>query len=156
MIFELLGTPTDEQINAFPAPGTQKFLKSLKKQPSKKLESLFPDVSPIGLDLLKKMLSFDQNKRITVEQALDHPFLEYLHCEEDEIIRKPVEMADFEFEQYNLTIEQLKDMIYEEILLYHFPSQMKEYDQRKKAGKSIIDHILLAETNKLVNSLFKL
>ena len=26
---------------------------------------------------------------------------------------------DFEFEDYNLTTQQLKDLLYEEILLYH-------------------------------------
>lgn len=32
----------------------------------------------------------------------------------------PVNKMEFEFEKYELTREQLKDMLYEEILLYHF------------------------------------
>lgn len=28
---------------------------------------------------------FDPNKRITVEEALNHPYLQALHCPEDEV-----------------------------------------------------------------------
>lgn len=150
LIFELLGTPTNEEIEKFPLKGAQKFMKSLKTIPPKKFENLFPGVSPLALDLLKKMLLFDQEKRITVDQALDHPYLEELHCDDDEVIGQPVELADFEFEQENLTIEQMKDMIYEEILLYHYPEVKKEYYKKKKEGKSLIDHILISETKNFV------
>lgn len=39
----------------------------------------------LALDLLKKLLTFDYKKRITVQEALQHPFLSILHCEEDEV-----------------------------------------------------------------------
>ncbi len=42
-------------------------------------QKTFPDASPLALDLLDKMLQFDPRKRITVEQALKHPYLESLH-----------------------------------------------------------------------------
>jgi len=38
-----------------------------------------------AIDLLKKMLTFDPTKRITVEEALNHPYLQALHCPEDEV-----------------------------------------------------------------------
>jgi serine/threonine protein kinase len=39
------------------------------------LRHLFPGADPQGLDLLQKMLVFNPRKRITVEEALNHPFL---------------------------------------------------------------------------------
>jgi len=39
----------------------------------------------IALDLLKKMLAFDFNKRITVEEALGHAYLAELHFPDDEV-----------------------------------------------------------------------
>ena len=46
-----------------------------------------PDIyQPIqALDLLDKMLTFNPNRRITVEQALAHPYLEQYYDPEDEV-----------------------------------------------------------------------
>jgi len=38
------------------------------------------------LDLLKKLMVFDPAKRITVEEALKHPYLAALHFPEDEVL----------------------------------------------------------------------
>ena len=32
------------------------------------------------------MLVFNPKKRITIEEALNHPYLEALHCADDEVI----------------------------------------------------------------------
>lgn len=39
----------------------------------------------LALDLLDKMLTFNPNRRITVEQALAHPYLEQYYDPEDEV-----------------------------------------------------------------------
>ena len=41
--------------------------------------SLFPEANPKAIDLMEKMLQFDPRKRITVEEALKHPYLAALH-----------------------------------------------------------------------------
>lgn len=89
-----------------------------------------------------KLMVFNPEQRITAVEALSHPFLAKLHMEEDEPAREPVSPMEFEFEKYNLNREQLKDCIYEEILLYHFPEKMKEYEERLKAKQSIYKHII--------------
>ena len=43
------------------------------------MEALFPDANPLALDLLGKMLEFDQNRRLSVDGALSHPYLLELH-----------------------------------------------------------------------------
>lgn len=85
---------------------------------------------------------FDPEKRITVTEALDHPYLADLHLEEDEPTREEVNHLDFEFEDYNLTTQQLKDLLYEEILLYHSKEFYKEYERKKANKESLITHIL--------------
>lgn len=51
------------------------------------LSDFFPtSTSPLALDLLKKMLTFNPHERITVEEALSHPYLSKLHDISDEPI----------------------------------------------------------------------
>jgi len=38
------------------------------------------------LDLLKKFFIFSPEKRITVDEALAHPYLAALHCLDDEVL----------------------------------------------------------------------
>ena len=45
-----------------------------------------------------------------MEQALAHPYLADLHLEEDEPSCEEVDPLDFEFEDHNLTTQQLKGM----------------------------------------------
>lgn len=45
------------------------------------LSKLFPGASPLAVDLLSSMLQFDPRRRISVEQALAHPWLAQLHDE---------------------------------------------------------------------------
>lgn len=46
------------------------------------------------------MLVFDFAKRITVEEALKHPYLKELHLPEDEPSRDKVPFMEFEFENF--------------------------------------------------------
>lgn len=92
---------------------------------------------PEGVDLLLKMLSFDPNDRISVVDALKHPYLAELHCETDEPTRQPLTAADFDFElnSQNLTPGQYRCLLYEECLFYHFPlfeQKVREEGQIKR------------------------
>lgn len=66
----------------------------------------------VALDLLDKMLTFNPHKRIEVEQALAHPYLEQYYDPSDE----PVAEAPFKFDMEldDLPKEKLKELIFEE------------------------------------------
>ncbi|KAI1233002.1 hypothetical protein IHE44_0006192 [Lamprotornis superbus] len=68
--------------------------------------------SGAALDLLDKMLTFNPHKRIEVEQALAHPYLEQYYDPSDE----PVAEAPFKFDMEldDLPKEKLKELIFEE------------------------------------------
>jgi len=107
-------------------------LKKLPSQEPKDFNQLFNETSPDGIDLLKKMLTFNPRNRISVEQALEHPFLADLHCSEDEPDASPVEAFDFDFEKYDLTKQQYKELIYAETLMYHDKEARERYEIDKK------------------------
>lgn len=43
-------------------------------------------------------------------------------------MEEPLSQVEFEYENYDLTIEELKDLIYEEILLHHDEKLKKNYE----------------------------
>lgn len=65
--------------------------------------------------------------------------------------REPVSPIEFEFEKFNLNREQLKDIIYEEILIYHFPEKKKEYEEKLRKGQHMYGHILQNENKNYVD-----
>ena len=132
LIFTLIGTPTPDEVAAIPNPNSREKLLRMPRQIIGNLDSRFASCNPLAVDLMKKMLVFDQNRRITVEQALEHPYLEEFRNADDEPTTEPVSMFDFAFEREVLTMRELKDMIYEEILLYHFPRKMEEYERLRR------------------------
>lgn len=85
------------------------------------------------------MLTFDPVKRITVDEALKHPYLKELHDEEDEYTTDTVSAFDFDFEIYDLSKHEYIDLLYEEVELYHSDEVLKQYmDEKKKYPNGIL------------------
>lgn len=86
-------------------------------KPRKALKELFPNANDVLLDLLARMLVFDPRRRITVEEALRHPYMETLHDERDEPICSTV--FNFPFDELRVVSkEMLRRLIYEESQAY--------------------------------------
>lgn len=101
----------------------------------------FGDTDPIAKDLLKQMLVFNPFKRISIANALAHPFFEDLHYEPDEPTTTYVSPFDFDFEKYDLQINETKEEIYEEICLYHSAKAQKKYVKNRKEHPKGILHL---------------
>jgi serine/threonine protein kinase len=77
------------------------------------------------------MMSFDPLERITIDQALAHPYMAQLHFPDDEPTTDLVCAYDFDFEIFSLKKEDYKDLIYEEIMLYHDEKLEANYKAEK-------------------------
>lgn len=64
------------------------------------------------------MLDLDPNKRITVKDAIKHPYLENLHDPDDEPLFEGA--IDFSFENdAKLSLDEIKRLILKEISFYN-------------------------------------
>jgi serine/threonine protein kinase len=153
LIFEMIGSPSKEDVAQVESEKWKDWLRKLKKRPPSNLKEYFPKASDKALDLLQKLLVFNPNKRINIDDALLHPYLEGLHIEDDEPSRQPISPLEFEFEKHRLNGHQLKgnrptltpDLIYEEILLYHFQERLNWHNQMIKTGKGTLYGVLNSE-----------
>lgn len=75
LITEILGSPTEDDLHFVKTQAARSFMLRLPPSDGVPFASLFPHVRGPVLDLLRKMLAFDPNKRYTVEECLAHPFL---------------------------------------------------------------------------------
>ena len=88
------------------------------KQP-KPFSSYFPSgTSPLALDLISKMLQFHPDDRISVENALEHPYLAEYHIQMPEPNCKTLFNFEFEKVDYDLSSAEVQHLMYEEMLLY--------------------------------------
>ncbi|KAK4255028.1 hypothetical protein QN277_008085 [Acacia crassicarpa] len=117
LLTELLGTPTEADIGLVKNEDARRYIRQLPQYPRQPLARVFPHVHPLAIDLIDRMLTIDPTRRITVEEALAHPYLAKLHDAADEPVCP--DTFNFDFEQNPLDEEQIKNMIYEEALAYN-------------------------------------
>lgn len=117
LILSVLGTPPEGLIGAIRADRVRSYVQSLPSRSSVPLAKLYPQAEADALDLLAAMLRFDPRDRITVTQALEHPYLDKYHDQDDEPICVPA--FDFEFDKLPMNKEQIKEAILMEIQDFH-------------------------------------
>ncbi len=119
LICDKLGRPDDSDLDFVTSERARRFITSLPQKPPQPLKECFPNFAEEtdALDLLQKMLEFHPDRRITIEKALQHPFLLSLHNPEDEPVSNVT--FSFEFENEDLSREQVKDLIWKELRELH-------------------------------------
>jgi serine/threonine protein kinase len=89
VIVDILGTPAPEDCAWIENENARA---RVRRDPTKtsQINQIFPGADTDAVDLLKKLLHFNPSKRITAEQALQHPFITSLHHEPQTPLEFPI------------------------------------------------------------------
>ncbi|XP_070780114.1 mitogen-activated protein kinase 3 [Enoplosus armatus] len=111
-ILNIIGSPSADDLNCIINMKARNYLQALPEKPKVPFEKIYPKADSKALDLLSRMLTFNPIKRISVEEALAHPYLEQYYDPTDEPVAE--EPFTFSMELDDLPKEKLKELIYEE------------------------------------------
>nr|AKL87247.1 mitogen-activated protein kinase 10 [Linum usitatissimum] len=117
LITELIGSPDDTSLGFLRSDNARRYVGQLPQYPKQNFAARFPESSAGAVELLEKMLVFDPNRRITVDEALCHPYLAPLHdINEEPVCPRPFV---FDFEQPSFTEENIKELIWRESVRFN-------------------------------------
>eukprot|EP01018_Ginkgo_biloba_P011017 Gb_40535 [translate_table: standard] len=126
LMTDLFGTPSLEAISRVRNEKARRYLSSMRKKQPIPFSQKFPNADPLALKLLERLLAFDPKDRPTAEEALADPYFRGLAKVEREPSAQPISKMEFEFERRRVTKEDVRELIFREILEYH-PQMLKEY-----------------------------
>ncbi|KAH9513049.1 hypothetical protein Btru_035695 [Bulinus truncatus] len=136
-IIEQLGTPSQEFMARLQTT-VRNYVENRPKHTGFNFEKLFPDVlfppdsaehpglrATVARDLLSKMLVIDPDKRISVDEALNHPYINVWY-DEREVNGPAPGPYDHAVDEREHTVEEWKTLIYNEVMEYENRDKSKD------------------------------
>ncbi|XP_032825168.1 mitogen-activated protein kinase 8-like isoform X1 [Petromyzon marinus] len=125
-VIEQLGTPVSEFMKRL-QPTVRNYVETRPRYPGYSFEKLFPDAlfpadsehsklkASQARDLLSRMLVIDPLKRITVDEALQHPYI-HVWYDPAEVNGPSPQISDRRLDEREHTVDEWKELIYKEVL----------------------------------------
>eukprot|EP01023_Acetabularia_acetabulum_P061561 TRINITY_DN7450_c0_g1_i1.p1 TRINITY_DN7450_c0_g1~~TRINITY_DN7450_c0_g1_i1.p1 ORF type:complete len:422 (-),score=56.63 TRINITY_DN7450_c0_g1_i1:408-1673(-) len=114
-ILEITGKPTPEDVASIRSQFAATMLDSIGQQGQKPLHHFFPNASVDALDLMRKLLQFNPEDRLSAEEALRHPYVKQFHNSMDEPVRRrPITIPIDDNVKYS--IAAYREMLYSAII----------------------------------------
>jgi len=130
-ILHILGTPNEETLSRIGSPRAQEYVRNLPFMAKRAFPQLFPNANPDALDLLNDMLAFDPSSRISVEAALEHPYLHIWHDASDEPGCPTTFNFDFEVVE---DVGDLRKLILDEVARFRHQVRIQPGQQQSGQG----------------------
>lgn len=118
VIFDILGTPPEEDICQLQRDDAKKHIRACPRREGKGIAARLPGAPPASLELLQQMLQFAPRRRVTVEGALGHALLAALREPGKETTAAELVTLEFDKES-DLSDSVLRRYFGEEIRKFH-------------------------------------
>lgn len=136
-VLEVTGKPNKEDISSVQSDLAITMLETIVTTKTRSLKSMFPKCDPLEIDLLAKLLHFNPSKRITIDEALQHPYVSEFHdqYEDTEIVcEKPIRIPIDDNIKY--TVKEYRQKLYDDILKRKKEIRKKLIAMQKKFGNN--------------------
>lgn len=117
LFVRLLGRPNESEIKAMKISNNNSLMNRCEGKKKKYISELFKNCEEEAVDLIRKLLVYDPQKRISVEEALQHPFFSQFHNPKEEIVC-PKEIVIPINDNEKLSLKVYRDAIYKNISLH--------------------------------------
>ena len=116
LILDVLGTQSIDDLKFISNTSAKNFVMQFKGKPKKDWNKILKTDNPYAVDLVDKMLSFNPEKRYSIEQCLNHPYLKNMR----EGIEDPIfnGKINLDFDDKNITLSELFVYLVKEINSY--------------------------------------
>lgn len=126
LIMSVIGTPSEDDMGEFKT--VSEYLRKLEPKKPRDFTTMWPKCNRQAIDLLKQMLVFNPKKRITVADALNHPYLKGTRRLKYETLAEPI---DFPKLKRKISTVELKRIVHREI--WDFCDEAdKRHEERKR------------------------
>ncbi|XP_006557300.1 stress-activated protein kinase JNK isoform X1 [Apis mellifera] len=146
-IIEQLGTPAQEFMQRL-QPTVRNYVENRPRYPGYPFDRLFPDVlfpsdssehnrlkASQARDLLSRMLVIDPERRISVDDALLHNYINVWY-DEGEVNAPAPGPYDHSVDEREHTVDQWKELIYQEVMEYETSHNPTTVAQTSESGES--------------------
>jgi mitogen-activated protein kinase 1/3 len=117
VIFKVLGSPSEEECDFVTDQKATEYLKSWPTTKGQEFKAMYPAATSEGLDLLAQMVQFNPRKRITLDAALEHPFMAKVREKAKELTAPGPVILEFEKEG-DLPADRLRELFMNEVAYY--------------------------------------
>ena len=118
VIFDVIGTPTEEDYSFVTDAKALEYLGSFTERPRVDLKKMYPAAGDDAIDLLNRMLVFNPYFRPKLDDCLKHPFLEAVRKMEHE--KTSPDSIELPFEKEgDLSRKRLRELVLEEVAIHN-------------------------------------
>ncbi|UJR37010.1 hypothetical protein I4U23_029717 [Adineta vaga] len=128
LILNVVGSPDEGDLTSIVNERARNYVSLLPVRKRTPWKQLYPSASDLALNMLDYLLTFNPNRRVTVEEALKHPYLAQYYDPSDEPVAPHPFTFDMELD--DLPLPQLKQLIFEELEI--IPDLLKQQQLQRE------------------------